>query len=46
LDSLRATDALSKNPHMIVERNRRKLSPDYVAPGVYIVKRGKDCRGA
>jgi len=38
-----AKKALSENPQAIVERNRRKLSSDYVAPGVYIVRRGKDC---
>ena len=35
--------ALSENPLAIVNRNRSKLSPDYVAPGIRIVKRGKDC---
>jgi RNase P/RNase MRP subunit p30 len=38
-----AKKALSENPQAIIERNRRKLSSDYVAPGVYIVRRGKDC---
>ncbi len=33
--------ALSENPVEVVERNRGKLSPDYLAPGVRIVKRGK-----
>lgn len=27
----------------LVERNREKLSPSYVAPGVRVVRRGKDC---
>jgi len=40
-----AVGAMSDTPQGIVEKNRRKLSPDYVAPGVYVVKRGKDCRG-
>jgi len=31
--------ALSENPLAIVERNREKLSPDYVAPGVRVVRR-------
>lgn len=33
--------AVSENPVELVERNRRKLSPDYLAPGLRIVKRGK-----
>lgn len=33
--------ALSENPVAVVERNRGKLSPDYLAPGLRIVKRGK-----
>lgn len=33
--------ALSENPLEVVERNRGKLSPDYLAPGLRIVKRGK-----
>lgn len=40
-----AIKALSSNPQTIVERNARKLGPNYVAPGVYIIKRGEDCRG-
>jgi ribonuclease P/MRP protein subunit RPP1 len=39
-----AVAAMSNTPRGIVEKNRRKLSPDYVAPGVYLVKRGMDCR--
>ena len=35
--------ALSETPLSIVERNRRKLGPSYVAPGVYVVRRGGDC---
>jgi len=34
-----ALRALSENPLAIVERNREKLSPDYVAPGIRIVGR-------
>jgi hypothetical protein len=26
-----------------VERNREKLSPDFVAPGIRLVRRKKDC---
>ncbi len=44
LDLHEARQAFSDNPRVIIERNRRKLSRDYVAPGIYIVKRGKDCR--
>ena len=45
LDLHRARQALSENPHAIIERNRRKLSLSYVAPGVYVIRRGKDCPG-
>jgi ribonuclease P/MRP protein subunit RPP1 len=34
-----ALRALSENPLAIVERNREKLSPDYVAPGIQVVRR-------
>jgi RNase P/RNase MRP subunit p30 len=37
LDSSSALGAVSKNPVDIVERNRIKLSQDYVAPGVRLV---------
>jgi len=37
-----ALHALSEDPLAIVERNREKLSPDYVAPGVRVVRR-KTC---
>lgn len=42
LDKDSALDTLSENPKSIIERNRRKLSPNYVAPGVYIVGRRSD----
>jgi len=35
--------ALSDNPLAIVERNRRKLSSSYVAPGIRVIKEGKNC---
>lgn len=35
--------ALSETPLAVVKRNRSKLSSEYVAPGIRIVKRGKDC---
>jgi len=38
-----ALSALSENPLVIVKRNRAKLSSDYVAPGIRVVRRGKDC---
>ncbi|MEM2935550.1 MAG: RNase P subunit p30 family protein [Candidatus Bathyarchaeia archaeon] len=38
-----ALNSLSNVPRSIVERNRLKLSPGYVAPGVRIIKEGKDC---
>lgn len=34
-----ALRALSENPWVAVERNRKKLSPDYVAPGIHVVGR-------
>jgi ribonuclease P/MRP protein subunit RPP1 len=34
-----ALKALSDNPLVTVERNRKKLSPDYVAPGIQVVGR-------
>ncbi|MEM1582182.1 MAG: RNase P subunit p30 family protein [Candidatus Bathyarchaeia archaeon] len=38
-----AKQAISDNPKSIVERNRRKLGGNYVQPGVYVIRRGKDC---
>jgi len=38
VDASRALKALSENPAKIVERNRLKQSPDYVAPGVRLVR--------
>jgi RNase P/RNase MRP subunit p30 len=38
-----ATKAVSENPSSIVKRNREKLSPQYVAPGIRIIRRGDDC---
>ena len=39
-----ALDALSKRPVEMVERNRAKLSPDFIAPGIRLIRRGSDCR--
>ncbi|MEM3704293.1 MAG: RNase P subunit p30 family protein, partial [Candidatus Bathyarchaeia archaeon] len=43
LDKPAALDAVSKTPLTIVERNREKLSPSFVAPGVRIIRRGSNC---
>jgi len=43
LDRSSAMEAISKNPMAIVKRNREKLSPNFVAPGIRLVRRGKDC---
>lgn len=42
LEQPHALDALSNTPLEIVKRNRQKLSPNYVAPGVRVVRR-RDC---
>jgi hypothetical protein len=34
---------VSKNPVGIVSRNREKLGSGFVAPGISVVRRGKDC---
>jgi len=39
MDSSLAFSALSEVPLSIVERNRLKLSPDFVAPGLRVVRR-------
>jgi len=39
----RALDALSSYPWTIIKRNRAKLSQKFVAPGIRVVRRGKDC---
>lgn len=43
LDEVSAKEAVSKNPMGIVERNREKLDSGFVAPGIRVVRRGKDC---
>ena len=40
-DASLALDTVSKNPYSIVLRNRAKLSPSYIAPGIRIIKEGK-----
>ena len=43
LENTLALEAVSLNPIAIVKRNRDKLSAKFVAPGINIVKEGKDC---
>lgn len=43
LDKSSAINAVSKNPLAFVKRNREKLSPNFVAPGIRLIRRGKDC---
>jgi len=43
LDKASAMEAVSINPLAIVKRNREKLSSRFVAPGIRIIRRGKDC---
>lgn len=38
-----ALRALSETPLTMIERNRKKLSPDYVAVGVRVVRRKNNC---
>ena len=43
LDEVSALDAVSQSPVALVTRNREKLSGGFVAPGIRVVKEGKDC---
>jgi RNase P/RNase MRP subunit p30 len=43
VDEAHALEAVSLNPAAIVKRNREKLSARFVAPGIRVVKEGKDC---
>jgi RNase P/RNase MRP subunit p30 len=43
LDRASAIEAVSTNPLAIIKRNREKLDPNFVAPGIRIARRGKDC---
>jgi RNase P/RNase MRP subunit p30 len=43
LDKTSANEAVSKNPIGIVQKNRKKLDSRFVAPGIRVVRRGKDC---
>jgi len=38
-----ALDAVSANAINIVARNREKLSAEFLAPGIRLIKRGEDC---
>ncbi len=38
-----ALDALSEVPSGMVERNRAKLDPSFIAPGIRVVRWGRDC---
>jgi len=42
LPSMRALNAVSDNPAAIVNRNREKLGPKFVAPGIRLVQRGEN----
>jgi ribonuclease P/MRP protein subunit RPP1 len=43
LENEQALQAVSENPVGIVKRNRGKLNSTFVAPGIRVVRRGKDC---
>jgi RNase P/RNase MRP subunit p30 len=43
LSGVSGVDAVSKNPVAIVSRNREKLGSGFVAPGIRVVRRGRDC---
>jgi ribonuclease P/MRP protein subunit RPP1 len=43
LNETSALEAVSQNPMAIVKRNRQKLSSRFVAPGIRVIKEGKDC---
>ena len=43
LDEVSGLDAVSKSPAALVKRNREKLGAGFVAPGIRVVKEGRDC---
>ncbi len=43
LDETSGIETVSRNPLAIVKRNREKLSAKFVAPGIRILREGKDC---
>lgn len=44
LDKSSALETVSKNPLAIVKRNREKLNPHFIAPGIRLIRMGKDCQ--
>jgi ribonuclease P/MRP protein subunit RPP1 len=42
MDKPKALNAVSKTPFSIVERNREKLSPNFIAPGIRIIRQGSN----
>ncbi|MCD6445559.1 hypothetical protein J7L49_02085 [Candidatus Bathyarchaeota archaeon] len=43
MDKNSALKAITENPFKIVTKNREKLKPSFVAPGIRVVRKGKDC---
>jgi len=43
LSGVHGQEAVSKNPAAIVKRNREKLGSKFVAPGIRIIRKGRDC---
>lgn len=43
LTELLSLETISQNPMSIVKRNRQKLSPKFVAPGIRVIKGERDC---
>ena len=43
LDEVSGLDAVSRSPVTLVQRNREKLEAGFVAPGIRVVKEGRDC---
>ncbi|MGB9841541.1 MAG: RNase P subunit p30 family protein [Candidatus Bathyarchaeales archaeon] len=43
LDEASALKAVAQEPAAIVKRNREKLSPNFIAEGIRVVREGKDC---
>jgi len=43
LDEFSAIKAVSENSFAIVRRNREKLGSQFVAPGIRVIRRGRDC---
>jgi ribonuclease P/MRP protein subunit RPP1 len=46
LDEVSGLIAVSANPVAIVRRNRAKLSRGFVAPGIRVIKEGRDCEAS